>query len=92
MKSPHSRYHALFLLYRLFQTTKIFYSPDDEIATAAAQFGEETQAGGGVVFNVKWRRYMHIGWVPREGHELEHPPGPLCELPCAGNDSIIGGG
>ena len=37
--------------------TKIFYSPDDEIATAAERFGEETGPGGGVVFNVKWRRY-----------------------------------
>ena len=37
---------------------KIFHSPDDAIATAAARFGEETQAGGGVVFNVKWRRYL----------------------------------
>ena len=57
MKSPHSRYRALFLLYRLFQTTKIFYSPDDAIATAAAQFCEEMRSGGGVVFNVKWRNY-----------------------------------
>ena len=56
MKSPQIRYRALFLLYRLFQTTKIFYLPDDEIATAAAQFGEETRAGGGVEFNVNWRR------------------------------------
>ena len=47
-------------LYRLFQTTKIFYSPDDAIATAAARFGEETQAEVGVVFNVKWRRYIYI--------------------------------
>ena len=56
MKSPHSRYRALFLLYCFFQTTKIFYSPGDDMATPAAQFGEETRPGGGVVFNVKWRR------------------------------------
>ena len=48
----------MFSLYSEFQTTKIFYSPDDAIATAATRFGEETQAGGGVVFNVKWRRYV----------------------------------
>ena len=58
MKSPHSCYRALFLIYHLFQTTNIFYSPDDSIATAAAQFGEETRAGGGVLFNVKWECMM----------------------------------
>ena len=57
--SPHSRYRALWLLYRLFQTTGIFYSPGDTIATAAAQFGEATRQVGGVVFNVKWR-YLNI--------------------------------
>ena len=57
MKSPHSRYRALCLLYLSFQTTNIFYSPDDAIATSVARFGEETRQGGGVVFNVKWRRY-----------------------------------
>ena len=36
---------------------KILYLPDDAKATSAARFGEETQPGGGVVFNVKWRRY-----------------------------------
>ena len=39
----------------------MFYPPDDAIGTSAARFGEETQAGGGVVFNVKWRRYIHTG-------------------------------
>ena len=58
MKSPHSRYLALFLHYHLLKTTKILYLPDDVIATAAARFGEETRAGGGVVFNVKLRRYI----------------------------------
>ena len=37
--------------------TEIFYLADDAIARASAQFGEETRPGGGVVFNVKWRRY-----------------------------------
>ena len=50
--------------------TNIFYSTDDAIATAAARFGEETRPGGGVVFNVKWRRYIwgganiHLSFVP----------------------------
>ena len=48
---------AVFAL-SLIPNDKLFYSPDDAIATAAAQFGEETRAGGGVVFNVKWRRYI----------------------------------
>ena len=60
VKSLHSCYRALFLLYHLFQTKKIFYSPDDAVATATVRFGEETRAGGGVVFNVKWRRYQMI--------------------------------
>ena len=42
----------------LFQTTEIFYSPDDAIATVVARFGEETRPGGGFVFNLKWIRYM----------------------------------
>ena len=37
--------------------TEIFYSPDDATATAAARFDEEIRPRGGVVFNVKWRRY-----------------------------------
>ena len=42
----------------------MFYSPDDAIATVAARFGEETRPGGGVVFNVKRRRYI---WTFRCG-------------------------
>ena len=55
--SPHSSHRALFLLYRLFHLIKLFYLPDDAIAKSAACFGEGLQAGGGVVFNAKWRRY-----------------------------------
>ena len=57
--SPHSSHRALFLLYRLFHLTKLFDSPNDVIATAAACFGEGLQAGGGVVFKLKRRRYEY---------------------------------
>ena len=57
-KRPKSSHRAQFLLYRLFQSTKLFDLPDYVISTAAACFGEGLQVGGGVVFNVKWRRYM----------------------------------
>ena len=55
-KRPKSSHRAQFLLYRLFHLTKLFDLPDDSIATAAACFGKVLQAGGGVVFNVKWRK------------------------------------
>ena len=54
----------LFLLYRLFQTKKIFYLSDDAISITPARFGEETRAGGGVVFNLKWRRYCTNDLIP----------------------------
>ena len=56
--SPRSSHRALFFLYRLFHLTKLFDLPDDVIATAAACFGEGLRAGGGVVFKLKWRRYI----------------------------------
>ena len=55
--TTHSLLCAVFAL-SLIPNNKYFYSPDDAIATAAAKFGEETQAGGSVVYNVKWRRYL----------------------------------
>ena len=64
MTSPRSSHRAQFLLYCLFHSTNLFYLPDDSIATAAVCFGKGFRDGGGVVFNVKWRRYklkaMHI--------------------------------
>ena len=47
---------AQFFLYRLFHSTKLFDLPDDSVATSAVCFGEGLRAGGGIVFNVKWRR------------------------------------
>ena len=57
-KIPKSSHRAQFLLYRLFQSTKLFDLPDYVIAISAECFGEGLRAGGGVVFNVEWRRYM----------------------------------
>ena len=54
--SPKSSHHGQFLLYRLFHSSNLFDFPDDAIETAAACFGKGFRAGGGVVFNVKWRR------------------------------------
>ena len=54
--SPKISHRAQFFLYRLFHSTKLFYLPDDAIVTATACFGKGLQAGGGVVFNVKWRK------------------------------------
>ena len=54
----NSSHCALFLLHRLIHSTKLFDSPDDAITTAAACFGEGLRAGGGVVFKLKWRRYI----------------------------------
>ena len=51
-QSPPCSFFALSLI----PIDKVFYSPDDAIATAAARVGKETRAGGGVAFNVKWRR------------------------------------
>ena len=53
--------------------TKIFYSPDDEIATAAERFGEETRPGVGVVFNVKWRRYVQLQLIQLKHQILQFP-------------------
>ena len=55
-KRPKSSHRVQFLLYRLFHFTKLFDLSDDAIATAVLCFGEGLRAGGGVVFNVKWRR------------------------------------
>ena len=69
MTSPKSCHRAQFLLYRLFHSTELFDLPDDAIATAAACFVKSLRAGGGVVFNVKWRRYNKdkesdkINWI-----------------------------
>ena len=57
-KRPKSSQRAQFLLYLLFHSTNLFDLPDDSIATAAACFGKYLRAGGGVLFNVKWRRYV----------------------------------
>ena len=65
--SPKSSHRAHFLLYRLFHSTKLFYLPIDAIATAAACFGNFLRAGGGVVFNVKWRRYQFMSKVQLPG-------------------------
>ena len=56
-------HRAQFLLYRLFHSKNLFDLPDDAISTAAACFGEGLRSGGGVVFNVKWRRYKYNGVV-----------------------------
>ena len=58
--SPKSSHRAQFSLYRVFHLTKLFDLPDDAIATAVSCFGEGLRAGGGVLFNVKWRMYNII--------------------------------
>ena len=55
-KRQKSSHRAQIFLYRLFQLTKLFDFPDDAMATDAAYFGKGLPAGGGVVFNVKWRK------------------------------------
>ena len=57
LTSPKSSHRAQFLLFSLFHSTKLFDLPDDTIATSASWFGKGLRAGGGVAFNMKWRRY-----------------------------------
>ena len=60
VKSSHSSHRAMFLLYHLFHSTKLFDLPDDAIETAATCFGEGLRAGDGVVFKTETEKVRKL--------------------------------